>query len=84
MSFPIRRFEPRTENYPILKTFLFFLNYGDLAALELRKAAKTCLHGALQIIPYFSAKFCHIFPQNVWQEGKAGNKTCDFLAEVDG
>ena len=83
-SFPIRRLEPRTENYPILLTFLFFLSYGDLAALELRKAEKTCLQGALQFIPYFPAKFYHNFPQNVKQAGKAGIKTCDFLAEVEG
>ena len=38
-SFPIRRFVRRTEIYPILKTFLILSLNGDLAALELRKAA---------------------------------------------
>ena len=38
------------------KRSYLFLSYGDLAAFELRKAAKTSLQVALQFIPYFSAK----------------------------
>ena len=89
-AFPIRGFEPRTEKYPILETFLFFLSYGDSAALELRKAAKTCLQGqgTLQFIPYFSANVYLIFPLNLTiffrKMWKTGIITCDFLAKVEG
>ena len=62
------------------KRSYFVLSYGDLAVLELRKAAKTCL----TFIPDFSAKIYRNFPQNVWLAGKAGKQTCDFLLNVEG
>ena len=81
-SSPIRRCVRRTENYPILKTFLIFFYYGDLAALELWKASKT----GLTFIPYFPAKLVFLpfyygttipklsakyqnFPQNIPNRG---------------
>jgi hypothetical protein len=68
--------------YPINVSIFFYAS--EIWRLELRKAAKTCLPGALKFIPNFSAKFYHIFPQNIWQQGKVGKLTCHFLAEVEG
>ena len=78
-SFPIRRFEPRTEIYPILKTFLFLFierRFDGVGAPEGRENV-TANTG-------FFLKNHHISPQNLWHEGKAGKQTCDFLADVEG
>ena len=36
------------------------------------------------IYTIFFRKIYRTFPQNVWQQGKVGMLTCDFLAEVEG
>ncbi len=68
---PIIRLARRTDSYPILETFQFYSLYGDLAALELREAAKkhlttffcklkkSCVSGGrLWNQPNFSANLC--------------------------
>ena len=52
--------------------------------MELQKAAKKCLPGAFKIYNRFTAKHYPIFPQKLWQQGKVGKLTSDFLANVEG
>ena len=63
-AFPIRGFEPRTEKYPILETFLSFFKlrrFGGVGAPEGREnvpARRTPIYTIFfrKILPYFSAK----------------------------
>ena len=83
-SFPIQRFVRRTDNYPILKTFIFFITkrrFGGVEAQEGREIMPE-IHTGFFRKPKTVQCFCrkpmhivHIFPQKYQNFSKQSGNT---------
>ena len=89
-SSPIRRCVRRTEDYPILKTFLIYFKlrrFGGVGAPEgLENVPEICtkLFGKTKKKSVFLAEYVGYITKKFAKILKIGALTCDFLADVEG